>query len=113
MSNWYRDTRRGAIGGVCAGLAHRLGMEIWLVRLLVVLAALFGLAGILVLLYLAAWLFLEPLPEATPRAAAGAPVRLGSVSQRFAALDKRLQRLEKWVTSPQYRLRREIKRSRE
>ncbi|WP_409422834.1 PspC domain-containing protein [Pseudaeromonas sp. ZJS20] len=112
MSNWYRDTRHGAIGGVCAGLAHRLGMEIWLVRLLVVLAALFGLGGILVLLYLAAWLFLDPLP---PEAAAAKPntvTEFGSVSRRFDELDQRLQRLEKWVTSSQYRVDRDIKRSR-
>ncbi|GAA4492310.1 PspC domain-containing protein [Pseudaeromonas paramecii] len=112
MSNWYRDTRHGALGGVCAGLAHRLGMEIWLVRLLVVLAALFGLGGILVLLYLAAWLFLDPMPPVATAGPMGGTSSVSSVSQRFDELDKRLQRLEKWVTSSQYRVSRDIKRSR-
>lgn len=112
MSNWYRDTRRGAIGGVCAGLAHRLGVEIWVVRLVVVLVALFGLGGILVLLYLAAWLFLDPLPPAASVTQTQRVTDVGSVSRRFDELDKRLQRLEKWVTSSQYRVSRDIKRSR-
>ena len=33
----YRDPQRGALGGVCAGLADYLGVEIWVVRLVAVL----------------------------------------------------------------------------
>ena len=48
--------RRGPerlVGGVAAGLARQFGMDVWLVRLLVLLA--FALPGIGVAVYLAVW----------------------------------------------------------
>lgn len=38
----YRDTANGKISGVCAGLANYLGAEVWLIRILVISAALLG-----------------------------------------------------------------------
>ena len=44
MSNrLYRDPRRGALGGVCSGLADYLGVEVWVVRLVAVTALIFSL----------------------------------------------------------------------
>jgi phage shock protein PspC (stress-responsive transcriptional regulator) len=43
------------IAGVCAGVAKALGVESWLLRLIVVLLALFGGTGLF--LYLLLWLF--------------------------------------------------------
>ncbi|MGZ4496201.1 MAG: PspC domain-containing protein [Nocardioides sp.] len=53
-----RDDRM--LGGVCAGLADHLGVDVALVRVLTVLGAVFGL-GSVVVAYAVMWLL---LPEA-------------------------------------------------
>ncbi len=59
--NLYRNTRRGKIGGVAAGLADYWDIEPWVVRLMWV--GLFIFTGTLALwLYLGAWLLMAPRP---------------------------------------------------
>jgi phage shock protein C len=55
-----RNTDDAMIGGVCAGVADYLGLDVTLVRVLAVLGAIFGL-GSLVVAYVVAWLL---MPEA-------------------------------------------------
>ncbi len=55
-----RSTDDRMIGGVCAGVADYLGLDVTLVRVLVVVGAIFGL-GSLVVAYGVAWLL---MPEA-------------------------------------------------
>jgi phage shock protein C len=50
-----RDTDHGMLGGVCAGVADYLGIDVTLVRLLAVVGAVFGL-GSLVIAYVVAWI---------------------------------------------------------
>ena len=50
-----RDTDDKMLGGVCAGVADYLGVDVTLVRLLTVVGAIFGL-GTLVVAYVAAWI---------------------------------------------------------
>lgn len=58
----YRDPEKGKIAGVCAGLAECFGVELWLVRIIVV-SAFFLLAGPFVLVaYIAAWFILDKKP---------------------------------------------------
>ncbi len=60
--NLYRNTRRGRIAGVAAGLADNWDVAPWVVRLLWVGAFLF--TGTLALwVYLGAWLLLAPRPS--------------------------------------------------
>jgi phage shock protein C len=59
----YRDPSKGKIAGVCAGIAEYFGMEIWLVRILILtgfflLAPPFFFVG-----YIAAWFILEKRPR--------------------------------------------------
>jgi len=124
MSNrtLYRDPVKGKLGGVCAGLADYFGIEVWLVRLLAISALIFG--GFLTLiLYLAAWLFLDKKPmtpdldQPTPQMkehgwqqGATPAQALDQLARQFADLDIRLQRLEKWATSDEARLARDIDR---
>ncbi|GAM71842.1 hypothetical protein JCM19236_1467 [Vibrio sp. JCM 19236] len=42
MNGLYRDTNKAWLTGVCAGIAARFGLEIWVVRILVVSAGLLG-----------------------------------------------------------------------
>ncbi|NGZ63022.1 envelope stress response membrane protein PspC [Vibrio aestuarianus subsp. francensis] len=58
----YRDTVNGKITGVCAGLANYLGLEVWLVRILVISASLLGGFFLVALAYLALTLMLEKQP---------------------------------------------------
>ncbi len=60
--NLYRNTRRGRIAGVAAGLADNWDVAPWVVRLLWVGAFIF--TGTLALwVYLGAWLLLAPRPS--------------------------------------------------
>jgi len=60
--NLYRNTRRGKIAGVAAGMADHLDVAAWVVRLLWVVGFLF--TGTLAFwLYLAAWIFIAPRPH--------------------------------------------------
>jgi phage shock protein C len=66
FGNLHRDTNRGKIAGVCAGLAEYFGMEIWMVRILILtgfflLAPPFFFVG-----YVAAWFILEKKPRGLP-----------------------------------------------
>lgn len=118
----YRDVENGKLGGVCAGLANYFGLEIWLVRILV-LAAFFMGFGFIVPIYFAAWLILDPMPaqqvddEQEPirvktrswRAGSRPAEALDVVERRFAELEKRLQQMERFVTSEKFRLHRAFK----
>ena len=53
-----RDTEKGKIAGVCAGLANYLGWEIWLVRIIFITGLVFG-SPLFFIAYIAAWLILS------------------------------------------------------
>jgi phage shock protein C len=54
-----RDTERGKIAGVCAGLAEYFGIELWLIRILVVTAFFLSAGTFIFVSYIAAWFILE------------------------------------------------------
>jgi phage shock protein C len=63
----YRDPDKGKIAGVCAGLSDYFGVELWLVRI-IVLSAFFLAAGSFVLVsYVAAWFILDKKPGSTEK----------------------------------------------
>lgn len=142
----YRDTEHAKIAGVCAGIANYFGLEIWLVRILVV-TGFFLLAGPFVFVaYIAAWFILDKQPpqhdtdavvgqvdiegkgwrntvESEGRASnkvevktkvwqAGEPPRqaLHDIVSRFDAAERRLRKMETYVTSREFQLNREISR---
>lgn len=51
-----RDLKNALIGGVCAGIAERFQIEVWIVRLAFFLAFWFGFSGLLV--YVVLWIIL-------------------------------------------------------
>ena len=63
LINVYRDKRNGKLGGVCAGIARKLGVEPWLVRVLAVTCLLFT-SFLTLIFYIAAWLMLDDKPSA-------------------------------------------------
>lgn len=114
----YRSADHGVIAGVCAGLAEYFGVDAAITRVLVAVGAFFF--PILILAYVALALLLpkrrsidyerlDPEEYELRRHVRAEPhATLGSVKHRFRDLDRRLQRLEKYVTSDRYKLDREF-----
>lgn len=55
----YRIKSEGKIAGVCAGIAHHFGIEIWLVRILTVTAFLLLAGPFVIVGYVALWFILD------------------------------------------------------
>ena len=113
----YRNRERGLIAGVCAGIADWTGFNLTALRVIVILLAI-PFTAVMVIGYLALALLLPIKPADLYRdeeeerfwtETRRAPVdSVSSLNQRFQHLDERLQKLEKWLTSRQYRIRSEI-----
>ncbi|MHC6803931.1 envelope stress response membrane protein PspC, partial [Vibrio antiquarius] len=58
----YRDPVNGKISGVCAGIANYFGAEVWLIRIVVISAALLGGTFLVLLAYVAMAFMLEKQP---------------------------------------------------
>lgn len=121
----YRDSKNGMIFGVCAGLADYFGFDLKLTRIVVACGAVFFFATVPII-YLILGLLLDDRPSSiqeTPRVSeeeirerselrrrvrSEPHATLRSVRYRYRELDRRLQRLEKYVTSKKFSLEREI-----
>ena len=110
----YRDPVEGKLGGVCAGIAHYLGIDIWVVRLITLLVFALGGTVIVLLLYGIACLTLEKQPVMM-QGQSGAPYSperqtpsalLAQLEQDIQGLDARLQRMETHVTSSSFEVER-------
>jgi len=115
----YKIRQDRVIAGVCAGIADYFAFDVVVTRVIVVLAAIFFSPFVLIV-YVVLALVLEEKPERSgpeidkEREAVSRRVRsephatLRSVRYRFRELDKRLQRIEKYVISDRFRLDREF-----
>ncbi|MCL1065426.1 envelope stress response membrane protein PspC [Shewanella olleyana] len=119
----YRIPQSGKISGVCAGIADYFNFETWLVRVIAVSIFLVGGSGPILIIYIALWLILDSktLEESAKQNhkdievkkkvwQAGEPAKraLHDVNSQFYALEIRLQRLERHVTSDNFDLKHEI-----
>ncbi|KOO06241.1 envelope stress response membrane protein PspC [Vibrio hepatarius] len=120
----YRDTANGKISGVCAGLANYLGAEVWLIRILVISAALLGGSFLVLLAYVAMTLMLEKQPEnyveaiknqqehklkSKPWQQGQSPVALlDTLEKDFDKLENKLRSMEAYVTSDTFKVNREF-----
>ncbi len=110
----HRDAERRWIAGVCAGLADYFDLPVGLVRIGAVLGGLVfplpTLAGYVVLalaLPLEVRPFAGPAEERFHRGLATAPAdTLSELGGRFAAIDRRIARMEALVASRDYELHR-------
>lgn len=69
QSEWYRGGPESRIAGVCAGLARQFSISATIIRLLFVLATIFG-GGIGLVLYILLWFIMPKLSDAVPHAQA-------------------------------------------
>ncbi len=115
-----RDTGNGVLFGVCAGLADYFGFDVKLTRVCVALGAFFFFPTVPII-YVILGLLLDEAPdtfrsgesrredpELRRRIRSEPHATLRSVRYRFRELDRRMQRLEKYVTSKKFNLQREI-----
>ena len=114
----YRDTRRGLVAGVCAGIADYIGVEPIVVRLGFALALLLAFVPAVVA-YIALAVILKPRPptlyasreeEAFWRGVATAPDdTLQSLRRKFAELEARLRHMGTQIASREYELHRKFR----
>src|SRR5690606_2236827 len=121
----YRNSEKGMVFGVCAGLADYFGFDVTVVRVLAVLGTLFFPGPLVIVGYLIMALLLpkhsrpattvlDDAEESVWRSIRAEPhATLGSLRHRYRELESRLQRLEKYVTSERYQLDREFERLRD
>ncbi|EGR2402380.1 envelope stress response membrane protein PspC [Vibrio cholerae] len=122
----YRDPYNGKIAGVCAGLANYFGLEVWLVRILVITAALLGGTFLVLVAYVAMALMLEKLPKqyredirsqqahtlkSKPWAQGQAPKELlHTLDRDLSQVETRIRRVEAYVTSEAFKVNREFRK---
>lgn len=114
-----RSADRAVIAGVCAGLADYFGFNVRVTRLLA-LVALFMAFPFAIVAYFGAVILIpsshdpERQPDHDPKfeqALRSSPKQtLSDVKRRFQTLDRRLARLERYVTSPRFDLDQEFRK---
>jgi len=106
------------IFGVCAGGADYFGFDLKVTRICVALGALFFFPTVIII-YVILGLLLDDMPRAPREQVREDPqlrrrvrsepqATLRSVRHRYREMERRLQRMEKYVTSKRYNLRREF-----
>ncbi|MGY5453137.1 envelope stress response membrane protein PspC [Agarivorans sp. MS3-6] len=116
----YRDPAKGKVAGVCAGLAHSLGAETWLIRIIAVTVAITNL-GLFFIIYGAAWLFLDKRPsdqvgdesvtiKSKVWQRGGTPSQaIKELEHQFDNFEHRLRKVEKVVTARDFELHSQFK----
>lgn len=109
-----RSSDGGIIGGVCAGLADYFGFNLTATRFLAVLSLFFAFP-LTMLAYFGAVVLIPAKPTRSPDPEFRQSLRssprqtMTDVRARFRTLDRRLARLERYVTSSRYQLDREFR----
>lgn len=114
----YRDTRRGKVAGVCAGIAGYFGINVTFVRCCALLS-LFIFTLPTFITYVGAALLLDPLPDdlyaSNEEAEFWRDVRVAprgtihDIRHKFRDIEQRLRGMETYVTSPEFKLDKEIR----
>lgn len=112
----FRDKERGVCCGVCAGLADYFGFNVSVVRILTVIGCL--MFPIIIFIYICMCLLLPVKPqrlyrdhqdEKFWRSVRRSPSdTFSSVRHKFREMEARLERMERYVTSPRFKLDREF-----
>jgi len=122
-SKFYRDKRRARCMGVCAGVADYLGVKVGFVRLITIVASIFWFPVVPIAYCVIGFITDEKPPEFYDEPEAeqefwrgvrqSTPATVKDVGQRYRGIDRRLRRVEAYVTSNSRRLDREIERLRD
>ncbi|EDP60303.1 envelope stress response membrane protein PspC [Vibrio sp. AND4] len=120
----YRDPVNGKISGVCAGIANYFGAEVWLIRIVVISAALLGGTFLVLLVYIAMSFMLEKQPvtytesmksreehtlKSKPWQKGQSPEQLLNILENdLNHIDGKIRSMEAYVTSDRYHINREF-----
>ncbi|EHY1012180.1 envelope stress response membrane protein PspC [Vibrio vulnificus] len=120
----YRDPINGKLSGVCAGIANYLAIEVWLIRILVISAALLGGSFLVILAYVALTFMLEKQPiqyqedlkmrhdhklKAKPwQQGQTAESLLAILEADFNRIENKVRDMEAYVTSDTFKVNREF-----
>ncbi|KJZ14215.1 phage shock protein [Marinomonas sp. S3726] len=121
--NLYRNPDKGYVGGVCAGLADHFDIEPWVVRISFFAGFLF-LGGFTLFAYIVLWHILKPGggelkyeyderrhqygPKKMFKYSDSSSIRLKRARDRMNQASRRIEEMEKYVTSKKYDLDREF-----
>ena len=136
----YKDPDRAKICGVCAGLAEYFGLEVWVVRIIAVSLLLFVNGAVLIAYIVLCLVLDPKPGHVRTRGCFGAEKRrhrereqddarpyrptvkdvwksgtspkdlFSQVEDKFSVIEKKLQKLESYVTSNQFNLDQEFKK---
>ena len=117
-TRFYRDKRHGKVNGMCAGIADYTGIDVALVRWMMVFAAFFSGFSIVPLYFVAGWISPDR-PRELDRDDVGqqefwkgvraSPARTArAIASSFRDIDRRLADIEHYVTTENRSLAREI-----
>jgi phage shock protein C len=103
----WRIPQRGMVKGVCAGIAQHLDIPVKLVRLITVLAMIFGLFFFVLVAYIILTFALDPMPDSelySEKAPSNGDL-LAAVDAELASGEQRLREMERYITSDTFTLR--------
>ncbi|PVZ84820.1 envelope stress response membrane protein PspC [Serratia sp. S1B] len=97
----YRVPEEGMVKGVCAGLAHYLGVPVLLIRVIAVLSVFFGLFAFTVVAYIVLTFTLDEAPASSYQEAQAATPRqlLDQLAYQLGSGEQQLRQIERYVTS--------------
>lgn len=112
-SGLYRNTERGKIAGVCAGLADYFGISVFIVRLIAFIALMMFTVPTLICYFLAAWL-IDKAPDYSyqndeekefwRQVRVKPSESLSRLRHRFREQEQRIRSMEAFVTSSEAKL---------
>ena len=121
-TRFYRDTVNGKVMGVCAGIADYTGMDVTLVRIMMIAAILLGSGSPIVLYFIAGWMtpkkpndlsYVDDEDRRFWQGVRQSPTRSArDIRGRMRDIDRRLADIESYVTTENRRLAREIEQLR-
>jgi phage shock protein C len=103
----WRIPQQGMVKGVCAGIAQYLDVPVKLIRLITVLAMIFGLFFFVIVAYVILTFALDPMPDEALHGEKqpSSGDLLNAVDEELAAGEQRLREMERYVTSDTFTLR--------
>jgi phage shock protein C len=121
-TRFYRDTANGKVMGVCAGIADYTGMDVTLVRIMMVAAILLGSGSPIVLYFIAGWMtprkphelaFTDAEDKRFWQGVRASPTQSArEIRSRMRDIDRRLADIESYVTTENRSLAKEIEQLR-
>lgn len=121
-TRFYRDTANGKVMGVCAGIADYTGMDVNLVRIMMVAAILLGSGSPILIYFIAGWMTPKKPRELVTgdaeeqrfwQGVRASPTQTArNIRSRMREIDRRLADIESYVTTENRTLAREIEQLR-